>query len=441
MKHLSNNFIHLIFFSLVLVPGLMPETVCAQSALGQLERMAGQNVSNVNVPQANGPTSEERAEWAAERRDARLAARRVEGINVNKQGNTEFEHKNYKGAIDYYKKALRLLPNDEVVKKNLQSAESWLKYTTDQEVANKEFNKTKQPIVNDFVQPAKLVALSTANIQNSRAKPDFKESNAIGEGSLPEGQNPQVGGLSEAEWAQARESQKQLDILSKKWPLTAAEIALWDASLAKRNALWARAVSIPGLSADERSRLRIKLYTKDVHAGEPSFTVLSEKKYNEFTASPPPPPMTESAPDKFKPETVTPIDLKLFGTYTAEKGDALVEIMSTEHAENAFEGVGIGPLVGLGKIAIAYKQEGVSSALSATGDFLVGLIPIPQASFAVEGGRAYAGVAYQLQNKFMRQALSVTGQTFDEKKFWEDFDRDYGTGVKAVREWVGYGAK
>jgi len=441
MKPTSNILFHLIIFSLILVPGLIPETVYAQSPLGQLETMAGQRVGSVNVPQANGPTSEERAQWAAERRDARLAARRVEGIEVNKQGNMEFEHKNYKGAIEYYKKALRLLPNDEVVKKNLQSAESWLKYTTDLEIANKEFNKNKQPIVNDFVKPAKLIALSTANIEYNRGKTDIKEDNAIGDGPLPEGQNPQVGGLSEAEWAQARESQHQLDLLSKKWPLTATEIALYDASLAKRNSLWARAVSIPGLSADERSRLRIKLYTKDVHAGEPSLTTLSEKKYNEFIAPPPPPPITESAPDKFKPETVTPIDLKLFGTYTAEKGDALVEVLATEHAENAFEGAGIGPLVGLGKIAIAYKQEGVSSALSATGDFLVGLIPIPQASFTVEGGRAYAGVAFQLQNKFMHQALSATGQTFDEKKFWEDFDRDYGTGVKAVREWVGYGAK
>ena len=441
MKYTSRIIFHLPIFLLFLVNGLMPETVCAQSALGQLERMAGQSVSNVSVPQANGPTSEERAQWAAERRDARLAARRVEGIDVNKQGNTAFEKKDYKAAIDYYKKALRLLPNDEVVKKNLQSAESWLKYTTDQEAANKEFYKNKQPIVNDFSQPAKLVTLSKAQVQNSRVNNTGKENTTIGEGALPAGQQPQIGGLTEAEWAQARECQKQLDLLAKKWPLTAAEIALWDASIAKRNALWALAVSIPGLSADERSRLRIKLYTKDVHAGEPSFTLLSGKKYNELIAPPPPPPLTESATDKFKPEIVTPIDLKLFGTYTAEKGDALVEVLSTEHAENAFEGKGIGPLVGLGKIAIAYKEEGVSSALSATGDFLVGLIPIPQASFAVEGGRAYAGVAYQLQNKFMHQALLMTGQTFDEKKFWEDFDRDYGTGVKAVREWVGYGSK
>ncbi|MDP4292238.1 MAG: hypothetical protein Q8908_14250, partial [Bacteroidota bacterium] len=401
----------------------------------------GQSVSSIRVPQANGPTAEERAEWAAERRDARLAQRHDKGIADNNQGNKAFESKNYKEAIDYYKKALRSLPNDAVVQKNLETAEKLYDLAKKQEAENKEFYKNKEPLIKDFSQPAKPDNPATRPTKSSvNSSPLY--SNNIGDGALPEGQNPQIGGLTEAEWAQARDAQKQLDMLSKKWPLTAAEIALWDASLAKRNALWAKAVSVPGLSADERSRLRIKLYTRDVYASGTAPAVLSEKRYKELTAPPPlPPSASEAAPEKIQAENVNPISLKLFGTYTAEKGDALVEVLATEHAENSFEGQGIGPLAGLGRIAIAYKQDGLSSALSATGDFLVGLIPIPQASMAVEAGRAYAGVAYQLQNKFMRQALSITGQTFDEQKFWEDFDRDNGTGVKAVREWVGYGSK
>ena len=443
MKQFSTNYIHPLFITFFLLSGFLfnHTTARAQSALGQLQTLAGQSVGSVRVPQANGPTSEERAEWAAEKRDERLAEKHARGISDNNLGNKAFENKNYKDAIDYYKKALRSIPDDAVVQKNLKTAESLLDLAKKQEAENKEFYKNKEPLIKDFSQPIKPDNPEIVQVQATDNSSTLKNNN-IGEGTLPEGQNPQIGGLSEVEWAQARDAQKQLDILSKKWPLTAAEIALWDASLAKRNALWARAVSVPGLSADERSRLRIKLYTKDVFAGGRAPAVLTEKTFKELTTPPPPPSSTsEVAPDKIQSDNVNPIDLKLFGTYTAEKGDALVEVLATEHAENSFEGQGIGPLAGLGRIAIAYKQDGLSSALSATGDFLVGLIPIPQASMAVEAGRTYAGIAYQLQNKFMRQALSITGKTFDEQKFWEDFDRDSGTGVKAVREWVGYGSK
>ena len=434
---------HLLFFALLFMGVLFNlKNIHAQSALGQLEAITGQRVRDVRVPEFNGPTSEERAEWAAERKDARLAARRTQGIADNSLGNNEFLNKNYAAAISYYKKALRSLPDDEVIKNNLKTAQQHYDYYQRIDQNNKEFAKKKLPLLADFVQPAKFNDLRKDQVKTAHdsiitIKPTYD----IGEGDLPKGQDPHVGGLSEAEWTKARECQKQLDLLSKKWPLTKEEIALYDANLYQRNALWARAILVPGMTGEERDRLRIKLYTKDVHVGEPTPFVLSDKTNNELTSKPFSFSSKGTSSEKIKPSNVTPIDLKLFGTYTADKGDALVEILATEHAENAFEGEGIGHIAGIGRIAIAYKKDGVSSALAATGDFLVGLIPIPQASMTIDAGRMYAGFAYQQQNKFMRQAYSITGKTFDEKQFWEDFDKDSGTGIKAVREWVGYGTK
>src|SRR5690242_9127142 len=98
MKHFSKNHIQLLLIAIFLSAGIIIniKTAQAQSALGQLEAITGQRVTNVRVPEANGPTAEERAAWAAERRDARLAARRVQGIEENKKGNTAYENKNYK---------------------------------------------------------------------------------------------------------------------------------------------------------------------------------------------------------------------------------------------------------------------------------------------------------------------------------------------------------
>jgi len=442
MQLFTKNHLKHILFSIFLFSGLLfnSGTLYAQSALGQLEQMAGQRIQDVRVPESNGPTPEERAEWAAERRDARLAAKRVQGINDNKLGNKEYENNNFKGAIEYYKKALRSLPDDEVIKNNLKAAERNFAYYKGIEESNKEFAKKKQPLLEAFTQPAKLQDISKDQVQAFRDNTNIKRNN-IGEGTVPKGQDVSVGGLTEAEWSQARECQKQLDLLSKKWPLSAEEIATYDSNLAKRNALWARAISIPGITGEERNRLRIKLYTKDVHAGEPYPMVITNEKFKDLSPTPPPLPFTETAPEKLSPDKASPIDLKLFGEYTTAKTDALVEVLATEHAENSFEGEGMEHLIGVGRIAIAYKQDGLASAVAATGDYLVGIIPIPNASMTVELGRKYANTAFKMQNDFMRQAMQMTGTKFDEEKFWEDFDKDNGICVKAVREWVGYGSK
>lgn len=424
----------------------------AQSAIGQLESMTGQRIDRGNTSGSSSnynsaESLEARREAREAARDARESANRVRGLDLNKKGIEEYQKSNWKEAASYFKKALRAIPTDNVIRQNLKNAEDKIKYAESMQESDKEaakarekFNKVKQPVLKDFSQPASLSDISIAQVEPSKDILAIKGKSSLGIGTLPVGQVARLGGLTEAEWDNARECQKILDQLSKKWPLSAEEITLYDTSLAKRNALWVKAITVPGMTGSERERLRIKLYTKDLYAGDQQWAIVSKEKFKALTKSPPP-PLNTDPPEKLRPAQVSPIDLKVYGTYSGDKGDALVEIVATEYAEKSFEGEGIGHLVGVGRIIIAYKQGSIASAISATADYLVGTIPIPQASWAVEAGRMYANTAYQLQNKFMRNALSVTGKTFDEKKFWDDLDNDCGTGFKAVREWVGYGAK
>ncbi len=98
-----------------------------------------------------------------------------------------------------------------------------------------------------------------------------------------------------------------------------------------------------------------------------------------------------------------------------------------------------GNLLAIAKVGVAYRQSGEASALAATGDWLVGCIPLPQAQLAMGGGRAYADVAYRAQTKFIEDAMSVTGGKFDASAFWEDMKKSNGVGFAALMEWTGYG--
>ena len=98
-----------------------------------------------------------------------------------------------------------------------------------------------------------------------------------------------------------------------------------------------------------------------------------------------------------------------------------------------------GDFVGLYKIAMATSEGDISSGLSSAVDFVVGKIPFPQATQAVEGGRIYSKVAFQAANRFMTDAMTAAGGTFDADAFWDDFKNDLNVWQKAVMEFVDYG--
>jgi len=109
----------------------------------------------------------------------------------------------------------------------------------------------------------------------------------------------QQGGITEQEWQQARQWQQEIDALAGKWPLSQTENERLEELESKRNALWKRAVSTPGLTGEERQRLRLKLYTRTLTATTGSILSVTSDQRNLWTQSPPPPPMRA---DHLQPE-------------------------------------------------------------------------------------------------------------------------------------------
>ena len=90
---------------------------------------------------------------------------------------------------------------------------------------------------------------------------------------------------------------------------------------------------------------------------------------------------------------------------------------------------------------MAASEGGISSGLSSAVDFVVGKIPFPQATLAVEGGRIYSNVAFQATNQFMTDAMTAAGGTFDAEAFWNDLEKNLTVGQRAVMEFISYGPK
>ncbi len=268
---------------------------------------------------------------------------------------------------------------------------------------------------------------------------DFVMPLTLGSGAVPI--NLKQGGLTQEEWDVARECQRKIDLLSPKWPPNAQEMAQLDQLISKRNALWKKAVGIPGLTADERERLRIKLYTRDVHATDGMLPTVTSAQIKAWSKPPPPLPDPKRPPDEPSPDQVNPVALRLIADFTADKMQGEIEDTAEELAESELGKLGerFGDFLEVGEIAVAYKEGGASSALSETFDILVGKIAMPRAELAVEGGRLYSNLVYQAQNRFMTDAMKVANGKYDAKQFSSELDNDLTVGQKATKEWVSYG--
>jgi hypothetical protein len=71
-----------------------------------------------------------------------------------------------------------------------------------------------------------------------------------------------IGGLSRKEWDLIRDYQRQIDEIYSRWPVAAGDVDRLDRLESARNSLWKKAVSVPGLTAEERQRLRLLLHTR-----------------------------------------------------------------------------------------------------------------------------------------------------------------------------------
>lgn len=307
-----------------------------------------------------------------------------------------------------------------------------------EELRQQQFEREKQALMDAFRIPQGLADASANNIPAESDAIVLNEDTVFGMGPAPVGLG-QPGGLTSEEWKQAGECQKQMDALNGKWPLSGEEIALLEQVEAQRNALWKKAISIPGLTAEERERLRLEFHVRGQRAGEPAPSTVTPEAIQQWQKVPPPPPYKEPATSAPVPEPVNPVTTMLLKHFLIDQPTAGAEYIGEKVIDTAIGDSPFGNVVGLGKIAIAYKEGGLTKARAATADFLVGLISYPQAQFAVEGGRVYSNVVYESLNRFMTDAMKSTGGNFDKEKFWLDLKNKSSSDIQALMEWIKIG--
>lgn len=188
--------------------------------------------------------------------------------------------------------------------------------------------------------------------------------------------------------------------------------------------MWIKASAITGLSLEERSRLALSIPVSiddlATEVGAVTRDKLSAWKRNIDANKPP------------KDD--------LMVQFNTDKTIALVEYAGGEFAErNLPENIAgkYDTMLGAGKVSIALSKGERVEAVKESLDMLVGRIGMPQASFAVEGGRLYANVAFKSLDRFMTDAMGAVGVDFNTKEFWQKFQDDLSFGQKCIYNWIG----
>jgi hypothetical protein len=170
-------------------------------------------------------------------------------------------------------------------------------------------------------------------------------------------------GLSDSEWKEAVECQQSLDALYAKWPLNATDEAELTKLEARRSALWKKAISVPGLSAEERDRLRLKVPALNPPPGV-AVPSLSKETVDKWLKPPPLPTQGQAKPTV---PTINPVSSWLVGQFALGQVQGAIESGGEAWADSIIEEHNFGDFLGVGKIALAYKDGGLSSALAETG--------------------------------------------------------------------------
>ena len=289
----------------------------------------------------------------------------------------------------------------------------------------KAFERAKETLLREFHMPA-ILADDALSVPDA---PPVTDGDGMGDGVAP-------AGIADSDWKDASDCQESLDAIYSKWPLSPSDAAEADKLEARRNALWAKAISVSGLSASDRQRLRMQIPTPSSKPDAPVTTISADTVKGWLK---PPPLPVSSASDKKPAPTENPVASWLVGQFALGQLQSKIEDIGEDIADGISEENSYGDFLGVGKIAMAYKDGGASSAIAETVNYLVGKIPIPRSDIAIEGGRQYANVAFQAENKFMTDAMNATGGKFDKEKFWSDFTNDLNVYQKAVKEWIGFG--
>jgi hypothetical protein len=204
-------------------------------------------------------------------------------------------------------------------------------------------------------------------------------------------------------------------------------ILLADALATRRNRAWRAAVTDPHTTEAERPHLRLPL-----PVDEGGFAHHSKMRLPPYR-----PPASAPVAETGWPEAMRDMllsDLMIAG------GEELALNRAKKIANNAIRqgaGESIENVVSVAKVALA-AHESTSQGVAAGVDLLIGALEMPQASWAVTGGRIYSATAFGAMNDFMTKAMAATGKPFDSEEFWRAFKESLTEGQRSVCDWIEY---
>lgn len=405
---------------LIALTFVFPDAALSSSALGQAQRLGG---ALADVPDVPPPTYDKEATERAwdishpgwrQWRNQPAQADRAEILALKKKQEEQKrlleEARKKKQQEEQRRRELEQYWNQVLSRKRQQEAEH-----------QRAFEQSKQALLLNFKVPPISVAEASAPISVPESTVAWPTCGQAPFGRVRAAQNKFETGLSSQEWRQARQYHGLIKTLRQSANRSAEDEAVLGHIEARRNSLWAKAVSVPELPDDSREALALTL---PVESSGP-VPGITEKDIKSV----------ESAADAARKacDDVVPRLLDCIEGLTQTSDGGLSPLGDKSRQFGVFNSIA--------KIAVTAKREGVSSAAAESLDFIVGKIPMPRATLAVDGGRLYANAAFQAANRFMTDAMRAVGGTFDADAFWRDFKNDLNLWQRTVMEFVHYGTK
>jgi tetratricopeptide (TPR) repeat protein len=423
-------------------------------AFEQLQDMAGSSGSVPDVPPPtpvdggdggyggydNGSSDDNRPrgiwQWfEGSQDDGQKAAEKNEKAHLNNEaGNDAYRDGDYEEAIEYYEDALSDSPDDAVIKQNLQNAKDALarqKQAKEQEEREKRerLERWKNEL-KTFKRRSDTAKKLIDSYRDAPASKPAVQAPGASAGSFGSGDMPavlKIGGLTLAEWREAQDCQRKMDELYDKGFLTTKENELMDKLRIRRNTLWDKAVSVPGLTASERERLRLKLHSGDLLGAPIRLTSAGLSDMKEMLPDKAPAPLVKVPFSDFYAD-------KSLDYLKYETKEALKASQGGEKAAGHF-----GNMLAIGKTFIALKKKQYGKAMAGVMDFIIGKVTTSRESLALEGGRRYANIVDEALSSFMKSSSTAVGHPMTDKEIDKIIKGDDKKSRDGVRQWVGMG--
>lgn len=315
---------------------------------------------------------------------------------------------NYRDAVKYYKRALSHTPNDSSLRGRLANAERALADHREERAREQRRRERqreaarKKPTVPPLPPQLRPSTPRPRPAPVVTAQPDAFVSAAQTRSSL-------------------RDIKARIDALRK-----SGSLQNLDTLMTKYVSTWVQAITRDDLSEKDREGLQLDIPVLDklISGGKAAAIGRDETQ--------------ETAQEPYYGENK---DLEtMLARFNAERATQGAEMLGEKLSENALPAEIAGKyenVLALGKVSAEVSGGNTPGAIKEIADIVIGKLGMPQASFAVDGGRIYSNTAFTALNKFMEDSTKAVGGTFDRKEFWNSLKSEMTTGQKAVMEWIG----